>query len=241
MLTKFNNFTAAFWSSICGCFFADKRCLACHIPFIPHEHDFLCQKCQLHIEYKQEPVCKLCGHRLFTNAEACIECISNPPPWDALSHYGQYNELLKHIILKYKFSADLSMIPLLNHYLVIACQDLPPCDIIIPMPRHEKRLVSEGFNHVLELGKLLTKELHIPLLHKALIRTRYTPPQSSLNAKQRKNNPQKSFMSSQVEGKNVLLIDDIITTGSTLRHACLSLREGGAKHIYVAIIARVDK
>ncbi len=241
MPKKLSTYTAALWNSICGCFFADKRCLGCHAPFTPHEHKYLCPHCQPLITLKPNQVCQLCGHNLETNTPICLMCTKDTPPWDSLDYYGKYNKLLKSIIKRYKFKADFSLIPLLQDYLYQTYKNLPACDIIIPMPRHEKRLVSEGFNHVFELCRPLAKQLNIPLQHKSLTRTRYTPPQSSLTAKQRLKNPQKSFIASNVQDKNVLLIDDIITTGSTLNHACLALRQAGAKKIYIIVIARVDK
>ncbi len=242
---KNNNPLTKLWASISDCYFSEKRCLACHAPFTPKNfglQKFLCPDCIPYIKLKKEPVCVLCGHQIPNDHKTplCLECINNPPPWDKLKHYGQYDELLKALILNYKFSVNFSLVPLFAECLYQVCANLPPCDLIIPMPRHEQRLVSEGFNHVLELCKPLSKQLNIPLQHKALIRTRYTPPQSSLTAKERKNNPKKSFQASMVENKNILLIDDLITTGSTLRHATLALHEQGAQNVYIAVIARVE-
>ncbi len=239
MYNKTKTHSAALWKSICGCFFAEKRCLVCHAPFIPTNEPYLCPQCI--IKRKQQQACKLCGYVLASDVDICLECIQNPPPWDMLNYYGPYDGLLKNLVLKYKFTADFALIPLLCQYLYEAYQNVPACDIIIPMPRHKKRLITEGFNHILELCRPLSKQLKIPLQYKSLTRTRYTPPQSSLPAIQRKTNPQKSFLANNVENKTILLVDDIITTGSTLHYASLALRNAGAKHIYAIVIARVTK
>ncbi len=223
-----------------GYFFSEKRCLTCHIPFIPHNKNiYLCPRCATHIKLKTTPSCKLCGQYIPSATHLCIECANNTPPWDQFVFYGIYEDLLKAIILKYKFSADLSLLPLLSQYLYNACLDLPAYDIILPMPRHDKRLKDEGFNHIVELCRPLANMLQIPLMQEALQRSRYTPPQSTLPANKRKNNPSKSFIAKNVANKNILLIDDIITTGSTLRHASTTLKSAGAKNIYIAVIARV--
>ncbi len=223
-----------------GYFFNEQRCLACHIPFIPStDQSYLCNKCINHVKIKTNNICKLCGQHIPSAEHVCLECVKSPPPWDALSFYGIYDDLLKALILKYKFSADLSLLPLFASYLYDACLSLPSCHMIVPMPRHDKRLKDEGFNHILEICRPLEKKLMLPIAHEALLRTRYTPPQSTLQASDRKNNPSKSFNSQSVKDKNILLIDDVITTGSTLRHASLSLRNAGAKKIYIAVIARV--
>ncbi len=237
--------TAALINSFCGCFFGERRCLACHMPFIPTvcADDFICTTCALQIEVKHDFTCTLCGHPLHQapNPTCCISCIENPPPWDSLSYYGVYNKLLKAIIVKYKFSADFTLLPVLSMFLYKACQNLPSCQIILPMPRHNKRLISQGFNHVLELCRPLERKLGTPLNYNVLTRTRNTAPQSSLSAKLRESNPRNSFKSVPIIHDNVLLIDDVLTTGSTLRHASLALREQGAKKIHIAVIARVEK
>ncbi len=227
--------------SLCGYFFAERRCLVCHIPFMSHEEQvYLCEQCAAQIKYNLAHACNLCGHSIPASSNICITCLDNPPKWNTLTFYGSYDGLLKYLILKYKFSADFSLLPLLTNYLYRGCNHLTFCDVIIPMPRHTKRLQSEGFNHILELCRPLSKQLNITLDHKALIRTRYTPPQSTLSAKQREHNPSKSFIAQNIKGKNILLIDDVITTGSTLRHASMALKKAGAKGVYVAVIARVD-
>ncbi len=230
----------AFTQNLCGYFFDQKRCLACQIPFTPSTaQDYLCQSCTQKIHVKEGNICKFCGHNITSTVNICIECINNTPPWDKLNYYGNYDDLLKHLILKYKFSATFSLLPLLSHYLYKTSSSLPNCDLVIPMPRHNKRLQEEGFNHILELCRPLAQKLNTPLNYNALIRTRHTVAQSSLPAKQRKNNPSNSFQANHVAGKNVLLVDDVMTTGSTLRHASTALQKAQANKIYIAIIARV--
>ncbi len=113
--------------------------------------------------------------------------------------------------------------------------------MLLPMPRHQKRLASQGFNHTFELGKPLARKLQIPLYSKALLRSRLTVPQALLSAKERKNNPANSFTVSTVRGRNILLLDDIMTTGATLHHATLALRKAGCNEVHIALIGRVKK
>ncbi len=240
------NHAASLWKYLKKYFFSEKCCVYCKTPFIPlqsAEKLALCPNCQSQMPTIPAKPCVLCGHSLDVQhlTNICLQCIKKPPAWDGLHCYSIYAKLLKDLILRYKFSKDFAMIPLLSTFLLHSFKKLPPCDVIIPMPRHKKRLASEGFNQILELCRPLEKTLNIPLCIQSLIRTRYTPPQVSLRVSQRRNNPQKSFSAWNVLGKKVLLVDDIITTGSTLHHACLALKQAKAQKIYVALIARVEK
>ncbi len=227
-------------------FFNEKYCVACKTLFTfctQTEHHILCPRCQDLIPLKPLNVCILCGHifEQLNYTGQCLQCIKKPPPWDGLYYYSLYAKLLKILILRYKFSKDFSLIPLLSTYLAQTIKTIPTCDMLIPMPRHPKRLGSEGYNHVVELCRSLEKLCQIPLTLHSLQRTRYTFPQAGLTAKQRMRNPKKSFAAHGVSEKNIVLVDDIMTTGATLHHASLALRQAGAYKIYIALIARVEK
>ncbi len=235
----------------------EKLCSACHRPFhAPFSQEsraarrsvqnYLCPKCVSFVQKEQRASltrCTLCGHALpeKTRYTQCLHCQAHPPPWDALSFYASYESLVKYCILQYKYGVKISFIPVLRSFLYEASLSLPPCDILIPLPRHKKRLASQGYNHMLELAHSLQKWLVIPLEARALWRTRFTVPQMSLPKAQRHANPRKSFAAQDVKGKRVLLLDDVITTGATLHHACLALRRAGAAYIAVLVVARAEK
>ncbi len=236
--------------------FTEKLCPVCHVPFhapkssVPYAVEtFLCSSCSPLISKTPHAYCTLCGHALVhfgksgaeEKAAHCLHCQAQPPPWDVLSFYASYESLLKHCILQYKYNVNISMLPMLSAFLYAAALSLPPCDILIPMPRHAKRLASQGYNHMGELTQGLQKWLTIPVEGKALWRTRYTVPQISLAKTQRQKNPRKSFAAQHVQGKRVLLLDDVITTGATLHYASLALRQAGASHIAVLLLARAEK
>ncbi len=248
----FSQKVALFFDKLHTAFFTEVCCVACYRPFTPYENTsqhhtplkkHLCPDCITKIPPVSQHLCSLCGHT-FTQKHMgaiCLQCMHCPPPWDGLCAYTKYEDLLKILLIRYKFSADFSCIPLLSSLLVHSCQTLPPCDVCIPMPRHTTRLGAQGFNHVLELSRPLKKILQTPLHTNNLQRTRFTAPQASLNATQRKNNPAHSFMAQNVLQKKVLLIDDIMTTGATVHHASLALRQSGAEKIYIALVAQVPR
>ncbi len=253
-------------ASLCS----EKLCAICHRPFQPPSQRallpahsvqlFLCEHCTALVPPAEGDYCMLCGHGLaqehsisvdkpissispifpISRDRRCLQCQASPPPWDKLSFYAPYEFLLKHCILRYKYSVNISLVPVLNAFLYAASLSLPPCDILIPMPRHQKRLASQGFNHMLELALTLHTWLDIPLNARALWRTRYTVPQVTLPRAQRKTNPRESFAAQEVQGKRVLLLDDVMTTGATLYHASKTLRTAGATHIAVLVVARAE-
>ncbi len=236
-----------FFTSLC----TEKRCLTCHIPFVPPMRaqassavsQYLCEVCALQVKRPQYDVCSLCGHVFFVvgRKDICITCHQKPPPWNSVRYFGSYEGALKDCLLKFKFNQHASMLPFLSDILYEACASLPPCHMMLPMPRHQKRLIDQGFNHTLELCRPVARRLQIPLYKHMLLRCKATTPQSRLSAKARKNNPAHSFAVSAVWGKIVLLVDDIMTTGATLHHASLALRAAGAHSIHIVTIGRVIK
>lgn len=106
-------------------------------------------------------------------------------------------------------------------------------DSIIPVPLHTARLRERGYNQSEALGAVMAEQLHIPLQRQALVRLKQTPAQVGLNAAQRRDNLRDAFRadSASVSGMTVVLIDDVITTGTTLWGCAQTLRQAGVRHI----------
>ncbi len=238
------------FQNISSTFFAEKVCVVCHVPYIPaadavsqSASQFLCDVCFLQILPKAVKVCHRCGQMLTPSAsgECCLACKAMPPLWDELRFYAPYGGMLQQMILYYKYGKNFSLAPVLANFLYEASLSLPTYDVLIPMPRHKKRLAEQGYNQMAELCRILTKLCSTPFCLQALRRTRYTLPQASLLPEQRRANPVKSFIAKHVLGKRVLLVDDVMTTGATLHHASLALQKAGAVHISVLLLARAEK
>ncbi len=234
--------------------FGEKRCPSCHKPFIAKEttcvHAYVCAACTKALLPENVTRCFLCGHILYdiqkeNKQPLCLRCLQNPPAWNTLSYFGLYDKLLKQLILQYKYNADFSLIPLFTHCLATAytqmCKQSDAlCQMLIPMPRHTKRLGAEGFNQMLELCRPLSKNFAIPLHTHALERSSYRPPQVTLSADKRRKNPAQSFFAhANVTDKHILLVDDVMTTGATLHHATLALHAAKAKSVHIILIAKV--
>ena len=113
-------------------------------------------------------------------------------------------------------------------------------DVIIPVPLHYRRLRQRGYNQAMEIARPIAKQLSIPLKPQLSQRIRHTAAQSSLtDQQQRLANVKKAFVANDsVQGKHVLLIDDVITTGSTINAICRSLRQQAVKQIDIAVCAK---
>lgn len=116
-------------------------------------------------------------------------------------------------------------------------------DAICPVPLHTKRLIWRGFNQSTELAKQISRSTNIPVLNTALVRTRNTKPQTQLGHKERKENLKNAFAANpeQIRGKSILLIDDVYTTGATLRECSKAILGAGAAKVDVLVLARTQE
>jgi ComF family protein len=115
---------------------------------------------------------------------------------------------------------------------------LKDTDLIIPMPLHPKRLKERGFNQSLEIARLLSRSLNIPSRH-VCERIKFSPPQASLPIKDRVNNMKDAFICNEdLTGQNIILIDDVMTTGASLNALAKAVKAKGASHVECWLIAR---
>jgi ComF family protein len=117
----------------------------------------------------------------------------------------------------------------------------PDADILIPVPLHPSRLREREYNQSLLLADQLTRQFGIPLLYDNLVRVRATPPQTELTRAARLNNLRRSFAvlrPDEITGKRILLVDDVMTTGTTVNECAKALRKAGSADVYVGALAR---
>jgi ComF family protein len=113
---------------------------------------------------------------------------------------------------------------------------LPPVDLVLPVPLHQKRLREREFNQSALIGKHIARRLGAPLSVRSLVRNRHTIPQVGLSAQERRKNIRNAFTVSDmnhVRGKRIMLVDDVFTTGATVRECSRVLRKAGAKEVFV--------
>ena len=172
----------------------------------------------------------------------CGRCLADQPPWTRAAFYGLYRQSLRHALLRLKFDGHLYLAPLLGAFLLEAAHCLPGPDALLAVPQYPDHLRHRGYNQAHELAKALHAQTGLALVPGLLSRTRPGPAQVGLSARSRPENVRHSFAASPgVKGLRLWLVDDVMTTGSTLRAAGLSLIKAGASSVDVLVVARTPK
>jgi competence protein ComFC len=168
------------------------------------------------------------------------KCASTPTNLDQVRSVGPFDGWLRGAVVQFKYHGEWARARHLSERLVVAVEHIPQVDALIPVPLHAARLRQRGFNQSLLLaqhtGDLLGVEVK-----EALIRTRRTDAQVNLGSEQRTINVAGAFTlqpSFHVAGLSVVLIDDVITTGSTLSACAEALISAGATSVKAATLAR---
>lgn len=201
-------------------------------------HPALCTDCRKQLI--SHHCCKQCGNLIADkNLTICGDCQTTPPPIDHTFHLSSYSPAAKELITQLKFNQQLLIAESLGKILADEIRDqsatLP--DVMIPVPMHKKRLRQRGFNQALQIAKPLAKQLSIPLSNAIAYRNFYTPPQTQLDAGTRRTNPQSSFHCKKLHGEHIAIIDDVITTGSTVNALARALKQAGASKVSAWAIA----
>lgn len=198
----------------------------------------LCPACHADLPWHRVPQCPRCA--LPTSAgELCGHCLQQAPAFDRALAVFTYDFPLDALIQALKYGHQLAILAPLAAALAQQAQAAPRPDILIAMPLHPLRLRERGFNQALELAKIVAKNLAIPLLPHGAQRIRATAPQVGLPWKQRAQNLRGAFACSlDLQGKHVAIVDDVMTTGTSLEELALTLRRQGAKEISAWVVAR---
>jgi ComF family protein len=222
-------------------------CHSCRA-FIPDPGDVnLCRTCLDGTTPITSPLCNCCGRQFATFDGAdhlCGACITDPPPFFAARAALAYAGTTRELIHSFKYSHKVMLRRPLGS-LAGPCFDpfvnAFGADVMVPVPLHRKRLQERGFNQAVLLGEIFARRWGIPLVRNNLRRTRWTEPQINLTASARAENVKGAFSladRAELAGERVLLIDDVYTTGSTVKECARVLGRGGAAAVAVLTIAR---
>ena len=214
------------------------RCLLCGAPGA-HGRD-LCAGCSGDL-LPNRPCCPRCALPLAVAAPACGECLGSDPPFTAAWVPFRYAHPLDLLEARFKFHADLAAGRVLASLMIerLAADGPARPQLVVPVPLHRTRLGQRGYNQALELARPLAQASGIPLRDDLLRRVRATPAQTGLDAKARRANLRDAFAVAPTGlPDHVVLFDDVMTTGATLREAARSLRRAGVQRVDVWALAR---
>jgi len=220
------------------------RCVACS-----KVGNWLCATCQSSIELVSPPICSLCGRPLPQSAQAdhgvteglCARCRMEPIKLDGIRsvavHDGALRQAIHHLKYHHRHELAVTLGQILFGYWKKV--DLA-AELVVPVPLHASRQKERGYNQAALLARVLTERASLAFNEQHLIRTRATPPQVGLGARERKTNVQDAFAwaGPRLDSIGVLLVDDVCTTGATLEACALALRQAGAESVWALTLAR---
>ena len=226
------------WSCVLD-FILPPRCVLCGQPSGPI---CICAPCNADLPW-QGPHCLRCGLSLGSPRDKiCGACIHKKPPFFRTVYPLQYEFPVNRLVQGFKFQRQLAAGRVLSHLICehVTQKELSLPDMLVPVPLHSRRLLSRGFNQAHELAAYTGSVLDIPLLTGGLRRQRNTRAQSGLNSKQRRKNVRGAFYwhGSGKPGRHVALIDDVMTTGTTVTECARILKKAGSKRVDVWVAAR---
>lgn len=215
-----------------------QRCPVCN----KEAHDSsalpLCPDCWGSITPYRGPACRQCGvPTVSVHTGLCQSCIADPPAFSRAISYGIYEGALKEAIHLLKFNKHRRLAKPLAE--LLAEFDLAGSDALIPVPVHLNQLRQREFNQTALIAKHLGKLIHIPLMIDGLKKVKDTAAQIDVDRKERLRNLKKAFAAAEtVKGRRILLLDDVITTGATMRECAQTLTKAGAAEVTVVALAR---
>ncbi|MEK7448180.1 MAG: ComF family protein [Planctomycetota bacterium] len=225
-------------------------CLACQVNLQGTDNAYyVCLNCANKIEkISQTDACLKCGESLgpyVGTRRRCRNCETIHLKFDRAIGAARYDGVLRELIHRYKYNGEKLLVDFLAELLKNKLADenglLKEINLIIPVPLHPARLRERGFNQSELLARYLSRSLNIPVSQNHLVRVKKLPPQATLSRPERLRNLRDAFNVKNInpfKNKNILLIDDVLTTGATASSIADTLKKAGAGKVYVAVVGR---
>jgi ComF family protein len=224
------------------------RCSTCHRYLRGEANPCICRDCWETVSRIDGPCCPHCGKPFASTASLshspghlCGDCRERLPKFDRAISAGWYEGVLAEAIHLFKYRGKTLLTRPLGELLLPAIKRLPEADVLVPVPLHPSRLREREFNQALLLCDYVRAESGLPVIPAALERIRVTPPQIGLSHTDRRRNVRRAFVPKRperFEGRRLILIDDVFTTGATVNECARALKRAGAESVFVLTVAR---
>jgi ComF family protein len=224
------------------------QCLGCAEILHPFTGQLFCPACKDKIKFITGSLCFICG-TTFPDSPAenhlCGDCLEKRPYFSSARAVFSYENIILNAIHHFKYNRDISIGEMLSSFMAdFSFPDIDFTDysLIMPVPLHIKRLRERGFNQSLILARAFGEKRQIPVNFSLLKRHKFTLTQTGSNRNERKKNIKGAFEVSnrgKIAGKNIILIDDVYTTGATINECAKTLIKAGARKVAVLTLARV--
>lgn len=205
------------------------------------EGSLLCADCCRQLPYLQQPLCPSCGRPVLAN-RVCPGCSTRKPKIDGIRSPFRFDGVIRQAIhhLKYRNLRVLAvpLARLLGDYFTV---NPVPGRVVVPVPLHPRRLRERGYNQSSLLARELGRIIELPVVDDCLVRSHYTPAQAkTATVEMRWRNMVNAFacITNLLKGKEVLLIDDVSTSGATLEACAEALKCAGATSVWGLVLAR---
>jgi len=217
------------------------RCPGC--AEVINEVGAFCPACWGKMEWLGDGGCTTCGLPLAaTEADSCARCLAKPPGLDRMRAAVAYDELPRSIALRLKYGRKVALARTMARYMAPLRGDAAGDALILAVPLHRRRLWSRGFNQSGLVAGELARTWGYEFDAWVLRRTRPTQPLKGMSHSQRKKAVAGAFAvadEKRISGRNVILIDDVLTSGSTAEACAKALRKAGARRVELICWARV--
>ena len=222
------------------------RCAACGVLRTGPEERSFCPACFSGIRFIAPPLCPCCGIPMAGAGgdHPCGDCLVSRPPYRVARAVARYESVLHDVVHVFKYKGKTTIGEILGKMMADHAYSgftIADYSLIVPVPLHPKRLRERGFNQALILAREISKRFSLPLEFLALERHKLTEPQVNLSKEQRLENVRGAFAvrkNKRIEGQRVILVDDVYTTGSTIKECAGTLMRSGAADVAVLTLAR---
>lgn len=221
-------------------------CVVCRAPL--GAHHLLCATCWREVHFIRPPLCDVLGIPLpFDTGERTVSAaaLARPPAYDRARAVAHFSGSMRTLIHQFKYADRHDGRALFGRWLAEAGRELlAGAEVVVPVPLTRWRLLSRRFNQAAILAQELSRQTGLATEPLLLQRTRFTKTQVGLTHDQRRRNVAGAFgvpraRRQRLVGRNVLLIDDVITTGATAEACARALKRAGAARVDVLVLARV--
>ena len=204
-----------------------------------------CNKCWEKLIFIEKPICSICGEPLDIKTNyslVCARCLNKQHYFNKATSVFIYNRTIARCIYRLKFDRKTFLARFFTRFIVKNIKEFNT-DYIVPVPIYGNRLKERGYNQSLLLVKEISKLTDIPYIEDLILKIKSTLPQTQLSTNKRKTNLKSAFKINEkyrniIKYKNILIIDDVLTTGTTVDECAKVLKKNNVSKVFVSTIVR---